>query len=266
MTRSTSFSSKVNWCGSRADGFTERRNTPLLIATWSRIDCTSRRTVRKLLFVTRYSMASRRTTPFSRERNCSAAKDNFSRSFGRIVSSFPTLLSQRIGRSERPKRSRTFCGNSRVMTRPFFPAFCAIRKRRYASSGVASRTRYEEESFRRGGGASPAEALDAVAVRSTCGAPHDGHSEEPMGMSSPHATQGARDGVPGVVWTNNAKPHTGHASAPGGIAELHRGHDMASLVSASPHRGQRRIPDGTEAWQMRQRASLFSGEARNSKI
>src|SRR2546426_2432578 len=150
-------------------------------------------------------MASRRTTPFSRERNCSAAKDNFSRSFGRIVFSFPTLLSQRIGRSERPKRSRTFCGNNRVMTRPFFPAFCAIRNRRYASSGVASRTRYEDESFRRGGGASPAETLEAVAGRRTFGAPHHGHSGEATGMRSPHATQGARGGVPGGVWTDEPK-------------------------------------------------------------
>src|SRR5256885_15904902 len=140
-----------------------------------------RSTYRKLLFVTRYSMASRRTAPFSRERNCSAAKDNFSRSFGRIVSSFPTLLSHKIGRSERPKRSRTFCGNSRVMTRPFFPAFCAIRNRRYASSGVASRTRYEEESFRRGGGASPAEALDAVAGPGTFGGPHPRRTGERAG-------------------------------------------------------------------------------------
>src|SRR3989449_3489100 len=142
-------------------------------------------------------MASRRTTPFSRERNCSAAKDNFSRSFGRIVSSFPTLLSHKIGRSERPKRSRTFCGNSRVMTRPFFPAFCAIRNRRYASSGVASRTRYEEESFRRGGGASPAETLDGVAVPRTFGGPPDGHPEEATGVRSPPPPPGPRGGGPG---------------------------------------------------------------------
>src|SRR5439155_3292073 len=142
-----------------------------------------------LLFFTKYSMASRSTTPFSRARNCSAARDSFSRSFGRIVSSFPTLLSHRIGRSERPKRSRTFCGNSRVMTIPFLPAFCAIRKRRYASSGVASRTRYEEESFNRGGGASPLAPVEADAARSLGGAPHDGHSEEPTGMGCPHATQ-----------------------------------------------------------------------------
>src|SRR5207245_5237948 len=157
-----------------------------------------------------------------------------------------------------------FCGNSRVMTSPFFPAFCAIRNSRYASSGVASRTRYEEESFRRGGGASPGTPLETVLARSVCGAPHDGHSEEPTGMSSPHTTQRTRDGVPGGVWTDNAKPHTGHASAPGGIAELHRGHGVASVVIASPHRGQRRVPRGTEAWQTAPTASTFPREGGNS--
>src|SRR6266571_7349864 len=192
--------------------------------------------------------------------------DNFSRSFGRIVSSFPTLLSHRIGRSERPKRSRTFCGNSRVITIPFFPAFCAIRSRRYASSGVASRTRYEEEPFSSGGASSPAAPLETDCARIACGAPHEGHSEEPTRINSPQATHGTREGAPGGRWTDNANPQTGHASAPGGTFDLHRGHGVASVVIGSPHRGQRRISDGTEAWQMRQIAPTFSGAARDSKI
>ena len=95
----------------------------------------------KLLFVTRYSIASRRMTPLSRVRNCSTASDSFSRSFGRTESSLPTLLNQRIGRSEPPRRSRTFCGKIRVIAIPGFPAFWAIWKSRYASSGAASSTR-----------------------------------------------------------------------------------------------------------------------------
>ena len=53
--------------------------------------------------------------------NCSRERESFSRSFGRTVSSFPTLLNQRIGTPERLNCSRTLSGKVRVTQNPFSP-------------------------------------------------------------------------------------------------------------------------------------------------
>src|SRR2546421_10495603 len=72
---------------------------------------------------------------------------------------------------------------------------------------------------------------------------------EPAGMSSPQAMHAIRDGAPmGAVDRTN--PHTGHLSAPGGIAALHRGQGVAFAAIGSPQRGQRRTFPETEAPQV----------------
>src|SRR2546426_6683259 len=77
--------------------------------------------------------------------NCSRDRDSFSRSFGRTVSSFPTLLSQRVGTPGSPYCSRTFSGYVRVMQKPFTPPEIARRNSWYDVAGVSSFTRYVDD-------------------------------------------------------------------------------------------------------------------------
>src|SRR5207245_11123359 len=157
----------------------------------------------------------------SRTRNCSADRESFSRSFGRTESSLPTLLSQTTGRSEQRNRSRTVAGKSRVITIPFLPARWAIKNKRYASSGVDSFTRYDDESFRRGSVSSSSDR--ARSMGRTCGAPHDGQSTEPAGISSPHAMHATRDGARRGTEAPPEYAHPGHSGAPGGLEPGPRG-------------------------------------------
>src|SRR5438445_3938703 len=84
--------------------------------------------------------------------NCSRDKESFSRSFGRTVSSFPTLLSQRIGTPGRPYCSRIFSGYVRVMQNPFTAPSIVRRNSWYDIAGVSSFTRYVDDLCRSGRG------------------------------------------------------------------------------------------------------------------
>src|SRR5467141_1147999 len=77
--------------------------------------------------------------------NCSRDRDSFSRCFGRTVSSFPTLLSQRVGTPGSPYCSLTFSGYVRVMQKPFTPPEIARRNSWYDVAGVSSFTRYVDD-------------------------------------------------------------------------------------------------------------------------
>src|SRR6267143_4322272 len=77
--------------------------------------------------------------------NRSRDRESFSRSFGRTVSSFPTLLSQRVGTPGSPYCSLTFSGYVRVMQKPFTPPEIARRNSWYDVAGVSSFTRYVDD-------------------------------------------------------------------------------------------------------------------------
>ena len=74
-----------------------------------------------------------------------------------------------------------------------------------------------------------------------------------------------REGDPTLA-VDRTKPHTGHFSAPGGMAALQRGHGVVFVVTGSPHREQRRALAETEAPQVGQERGTSFFAARASKI
>src|SRR2546428_5166005 len=188
--------------------------------------------------------------------NCSRDRESFSRSFGRTVSSFPTLLSQRVGTPGSPYCSRTFSGYVRVMQKPFTPPEIARRNSWYDVAGVSSFTRYVDDlrSSGRGfglGGSwiSTRSVVAGVApfAASLRLVPQLGQliaSGGTMASQNGQFTDWAFSGVAEVTETftaggvsaegscsaasTNRCPHCRHASVPGAAGCPHSGHSIAA--------------------------------------
>src|SRR3989475_9179219 len=197
--------------------------------------------------------------------NCSRDSESFSRSFGRTVSSFPTLLSQRIGTPESPYCSRIFSGYVRVMQKPFTPPASVRRNSWYDIAGVSSFARYVEDfwssgrSFALGGSwISTRSVVDGVApfAASLRLVPqlgqliaYGGTRASQNGQFSDLGFSGAADvtetftagggsaaaGRSGS--STNRCPHCRHATVPGAAGCPHSGHSIAAGAEGSDGAG-----------------------------
>src|SRR2546422_8536944 len=188
--------------------------------------------------------------------NCSRDRESFSRSFGRTVSSFPTLLSQRIGTPGSPYCSRIFSGYVRVMQNPFTAPASVRRNSWYDIAGVSSFTRYVDDLWRSGSGfalggswistrsvvagfAPFAASLRLVpqlgqliasggTIASQNGQFRDFGFSGLADVTETFTAGGASAAGGGSVASTNRCPHCRHATVPGAAGDRHSGHSIAA--------------------------------------
>src|SRR2546428_8257992 len=188
--------------------------------------------------------------------NCSRDRESFSRSCGRTVSSFPTLLSQRIGTPGSPYCSRIFSGYVRVMQNPFTAPASVRRNSWYDIAGVSSFTRYVDDLWRSGSGfalggswISTRSVVAGVApfaaslrlvpqlgqliasggtIASQNGQFRDFGFSGLADVTETFTAGGASAAGGGSVASTNRCPHCRHATVPGAAGDPHSGHSIAA--------------------------------------
>src|SRR3989475_10460422 len=197
--------------------------------------------------------------------NCSRDSESFSRSFGRTVSSFPTLLSQRIGTPESPDSPRIFSGHVRVMQTPCTPPASVRRNRWYDIAGVSSFARYVEDFWSSGRGfalggswISTRSVVDGVApfaaslrlvpqlgqliASGGTRASQNGQFSDLGFSGSADVTEtftagGASAAAGRSGSSTNRCPHCRHATVPGAAGCPHSGHSIAAGAEGSDGAG-----------------------------